>query len=72
MENGGTPPRIFTTALDGGWVSFALRLLYSQKKSPRYPLDMRVGGPQSRSRNCEEEALLLVLEIKPSFLPYNP
>jgi hypothetical protein len=30
-------------------VSFTLRLLYPRGKSPRYPLDRRLGGPQSRS-----------------------
>jgi hypothetical protein len=32
-----------------------LRPLYSQRKSPRYPLDRRLGGPQSRSGRGGEE-----------------
>jgi hypothetical protein len=34
-----------TSALDGGVVSFTPRPLYPQEKSPRYPLDRRLGGP---------------------------
>jgi hypothetical protein len=30
-------------------ISFTLRLLYPRGKSPRYPLDRRLDGPQSRS-----------------------
>jgi hypothetical protein len=30
-------------------VSFTVRLLYPQQKGPWYPLDRRLGGPQSRS-----------------------
>jgi hypothetical protein len=38
-----------------GWVvSFTPRPLYPQGKSPWYPLDRRLGGPQSRS-GCSEE-----------------
>jgi hypothetical protein len=36
-------------------VSFTPRPLYSQGKSPRYPLDRRLGGPQSRSGRGGEE-----------------
>jgi hypothetical protein len=36
-------------------VSFTLRPLYSQGKSPWYPLDRRLGGPQSRSGRGEEK-----------------
>jgi hypothetical protein len=31
-------------------VSFTLRSLYTWENSPRYPLDGRLGGPQSRSK----------------------
>jgi hypothetical protein len=44
--------------LDTRWkwaVSFTPRPLYPQGKSPRYPLDRRVGGPQSRSGCGGEE-----------------
>jgi hypothetical protein len=36
-------------------VSFTPRPLYPQGKSPRYPLDRRLGGPQSRSGYGVEE-----------------
>jgi hypothetical protein len=36
-------------------VSFTFRPLYRQGKSPRYPLDRRLGGPQSRSGRGAEE-----------------
>jgi hypothetical protein len=36
-------------------VSFNPRLLYSHGKSPWYPVDRRLGGPQSRSAQCGEE-----------------
>jgi hypothetical protein len=39
-----------------GWVvSFTPRPLYSQGKSPLYPLDRRLHGPHSRSRRGSEE-----------------
>jgi hypothetical protein len=45
-----------TSALDGGWVvSYTPRPLYPQGKSPWYPLDRRLGGPQSRSERGAEE-----------------
>jgi hypothetical protein len=36
-------------------VSFTTRPLYLQGKSPWYPLDRRLGGPQSRSGHGGEE-----------------
>jgi hypothetical protein len=36
-------------------VTFTPRSLYPQGKSPRYPLDRRLGGPQSRSERGGEE-----------------
>jgi hypothetical protein len=36
-------------------VSFTLLSLYPQRKSPWYPLDRRLGGPQSRSGRGGEE-----------------
>jgi hypothetical protein len=36
-------------------ISFTPRPLYPQGKSPWYPLDRRLGGPQSRSRSGGEE-----------------
>jgi hypothetical protein len=39
-------------------VSFTLRPLYPRGKRPRYPFDMRLGGPQSWSGWCGEEKIL--------------
>jgi hypothetical protein len=39
-------------------VSFTARPLYPRGKSPRYPLDRILGGPQSRSRRRKEEKIL--------------
>jgi len=36
-------------------VSFTLRPLYSRRKSPRCPLDKKLGGPQSRSGRSGDE-----------------
>jgi hypothetical protein len=36
-----------------------------QGKRPRYPLDRRLGGPQSRSGRCGEEKNLELLRIEP-------
>jgi len=36
-------------------VSFTPRPLYPQRNSPRYPLDGRLGGPQSRPGSGGEE-----------------
>jgi hypothetical protein len=36
-------------------VSFTPRPLYHRRKSPRYPLDRRLGGPQNRSGLREKE-----------------
>jgi hypothetical protein len=48
MGSGGIAPRILDP--DTRWrrvVSFTPRPLYPQAKSPRYPLDRRLGGSQS-------------------------
>jgi hypothetical protein len=39
-------------------VSFTPQPLYDREKSPRYPLDRRLGGPQSRSGLRGEEKIL--------------
>jgi len=39
-------------------VSFTPRPLYPQRKSPWYPLDRRLGGPQRRSNNNQSEEWL--------------
>jgi hypothetical protein len=46
-------------------VSFTPRSLYPREKSPRYPLDRRLGGPQSRSDDVEKLFTLLWLELRP-------
>jgi hypothetical protein len=54
--SGGIAPRILD--LGTRWrcvVSFTLRPLFPQGKSSWYPLDRRLGGPQSRSVCCSEE-----------------
>jgi hypothetical protein len=38
-------------------VSFTPRLLYPQEKSPWYPLDRRLGGPQNPSERGGEEKI---------------
>jgi len=45
------------------------RPLYPQGKSPWYPLDRRLGGPQSRSGRGGEEKNY---ELSPGIEPYNP
>jgi hypothetical protein len=37
---------------------------FPREKSPRYPLDRRLGGPQSRCGSCEEKTVVLP-EIEP-------
>jgi hypothetical protein len=39
-------------------VSFTRRLLYLRERSPRYQLDRRLGGPQSRSERRGEEKFI--------------
>jgi hypothetical protein len=48
-ESGGMAPLFFT--LDARWrmISFAPGPFYLQEKNPQYPLNRRLGGPQSRS-----------------------
>jgi hypothetical protein len=50
-------------------VSFTLRPLHSQGNSPWYPLDRRLGGPQSRSGRGGEEK---DSQPPPGIKPYNP
>jgi hypothetical protein len=49
---------LLTSALVIGVVSFTLRQLYPQRKSPQYPLDRRLGRPQNRFGRREEEKIL--------------
>jgi len=49
-------PRILELGTRWRWaVIFTPRPLYFQEKRPWYPLDKRLGGPQSRSRRGGEE-----------------
>jgi hypothetical protein len=50
-------------------VSFTPRPLYPQGNSPWYPLDRRLGGPQSRSGRGGEERNS---QPPPGIEPYNP
>jgi hypothetical protein len=61
---------ILSTFLDLGprrrlMVSFVPLLLYPHGKSPRYPLDTWLGGPQKQSGYCEEEKKLALLGTEP-------
>jgi hypothetical protein len=53
-------PRFLDLGTSWRWVvvSFTLRPLYSRRKSPRYPLDRWLGGPQSRSGQYGEVKIL--------------
>jgi hypothetical protein len=54
-------------------VSFMPLPLYLRGKSPRYPLDRRLGGPQSRSvRRGEEKILDLIETLTPTPLSSSP
>jgi hypothetical protein len=54
--SGGIAPRIFNLGTRWRWVvSFTPPPLYPQGKSPWYPLDKRLGEPQSRSGHSGEE-----------------
>jgi hypothetical protein len=54
--SGGVAPRIINLNTRWKWmVSFTPRPLCTQGKSPWYPLDRRLGGPQSRSGRGGEE-----------------
>jgi hypothetical protein len=54
--SGGIAPRILDLGTRWRWVvSFTPQPLYPRGKSPWYPLDRRLGGPQSRSGRGGEE-----------------
>jgi hypothetical protein len=54
--SGGIASRILDLGTRWRWVvSFTSRPLYPQGKSPRYPLDRKLGGPQSRSGRGGQE-----------------
>jgi hypothetical protein len=52
----GVAPSFLKSALDGGkWSASCPRSLNQREKSPQYPLDMRLGGSQSRFGHCGKE-----------------
>jgi hypothetical protein len=65
----GTAPLIDLGTTWRWVVSFTPRLPYPQEKSPWYPLDKRLGGPQSRSgRGGEEKNSHLLPGIEPPII----
>jgi hypothetical protein len=63
----GIAPALLTSALDGGeWSASGPSRCNPRGNSPRYPLYMRLGGPQRRSGRCGEEISLFPL---PGFEP---
>jgi hypothetical protein len=52
------PTYSLTSTLDEVWSASRSGRFTSQGKSPWYPLDMRLGGPQSRSERGGEERYL--------------
>jgi hypothetical protein len=60
LGSGGIAPRILDLGTKWRWlVSFTLRPLYPQGKSPWYPWDRRLGGLQSRSGRGGEKKIPL-------------
>jgi hypothetical protein len=54
-------------------VNFTLRPLYPRGKSPRYPVDRRLGGPQSRSERLGEKKILDPTGTRtPTSPPFSP
>jgi hypothetical protein len=59
MGSGCIDPHFLDLSTSWRWVvSFTSQLLYLRGKSPRYPLDRRLGGPRNQSGCCEEEKIL--------------
>jgi hypothetical protein len=57
--SGCIDPHFLDLGTSWRWVvNFTLRPLYPRGKSPRYPLDRKLGGPQSRSGRFGEEKIL--------------
>jgi hypothetical protein len=68
--SGFIAPSILDFGTRWRWVvTFKLRPLYSQGKSLRYPLDRRLGGPQSRSGHGGEKRNS---QPPPEIEPQNP
>jgi hypothetical protein len=74
LGSGGIAPRINNLGTRWRWVvSFTPRPLYPQGKSPRYPLQRRLGGPQSRSgRGGEEKNSQPPTELEPQNIDVQP
>jgi hypothetical protein len=70
LGSGGITPRILDLSTRLRWaVSFTPRPLYLQGKSPSYPLDRRLGGPQNLSgRGCEEKNSQPLPALEPSVI----
>jgi hypothetical protein len=70
-RSGDIAPLFLTSALDGGeWSASRPCRFIPRGKSPRYPLDRRLGGPQGRSRRCGEIIQLALPGIEPE--PSSP
>jgi hypothetical protein len=65
MGSGGIAPPMLTLILDGGEGSATLPGQFTSGGiHPRYPLDMRLGGPQGWSGRRGEEVKLTSAEIR--------
>jgi hypothetical protein len=76
-RSGGIAPHILDLGTRWGWVvSFKPQLLYPQGKSPWYPLDRRLGGPQSHSGHDGEQKnsqpLLGIGHQNPNYPAHSP
>jgi len=64
--SGGIAPHIHDLGTKWRWVvSFTIRKLYPQGKSPWYPLDRKLCGPQNQSgHSCQERKSQPLLGLK--------
>jgi hypothetical protein len=65
---------IFNLGIRGRWsVIFMPQMLYLGGKSPQYPLDRRLGGPQNRSHYADKEKEISApcQELSPSHAAHN-
>jgi hypothetical protein len=69
LGSGGIAPRILDLGTRWRWVvSFTPRPLYPRGNSPAYPLDRRLGGPQSRCGRGEEKNSQPLLGLEPPII----
>jgi hypothetical protein len=70
LENGGIASHILNLGTRQRWrVRFTLWPLYSPGKSSWFPLELRLGGPESQSGHCGDKKNLLPLPgIEPQFI----